>query len=604
MEIVEVMQMRTRRTFLRASLLGAAVSLAAACGPASSAPGPSAPAGSGAANPTAAPKPTSAAAPAATTAAGGAAVASGPTAPPSGAVVSKTGRVQLPSYLPPNGAAADVPGGKITPPGYTAYPKQLIRSVPNPPGKGGEISIITQTLATVPRAMDSNPVWQELNKRVGATLTLNITPFADYGTKIPTILASGDMPDMLFLPNGQQVPGYPAFLDATCADLTPFLSGDAIKNYPNLAAHPTSVWNTTVINNKIYGVGDPIPPYFWVHWHHAELLQQANLQLPKTLADYKSIMQTLLNPNGGQFGLVAEVGYQYGYGVINQLFTSIHGAPNQWSLQNGKLTRLFETDQFKAAVGAARDFWAAGLYEPGGPGYNTLSARDAFLARKGVFRWDGNTADVFNGRGSGGAIVQLQPPSMNRLVPPFGADASTKPTYPLYHGSFGTIVLKKASDDRIRELLGVLNVLASPFGTEERELIQFGLEGRDFTRNQDGAPILNDDGRADWMQWVVADIVNPAPVYFDPLGPDYVQHVVSTLKAYEAVGVTDPTVGFYSETSGRQGLIASQRFGDGITDIVAGRRPMSDLDSLISEWRSNGGDQVRQEYQDAMAAAA
>ena len=118
-----------------------------------------------------------------------------------------------------------------------------------------------------------------------------------------------------------------------------------------------------------------------------------------------------------------------------------------------------------------------------------------------------------------------------------------------------------------------------------------------------GSESINDQGRLDWMQWTIADVVNPAPSYFDPLGPDYVQHLVPMLKQYETVGLQDPTVGFYSETAGRQGLIAGQRFGDGITDIVAGRRPLSDLDSLVSEWRSNGGDQVRQEYLDAMAAA-
>jgi putative aldouronate transport system substrate-binding protein len=575
------MQLRSqlsRRDVLQACVLGAGLSVISACGAPTGAP-----AGTGA------PAPTTAAALGAT---------------PAPAVVSKSGRVTLPTYVPPNWPTPDMPGGAITPPGFTTYPQKLIHSVPNPPGKGGEISITTQTLAALPTPMDSNPVWQELNKRVGATLNISITPFADYGAKIPTIIAGNDITDMLFLPNGQQVSGFPQFLEAKCADLTPFLSGDAVKDYPNLAAHPTSVWKTTVINNKIFGVGDPIPPYFWVHWHHAELFQQAGLQLPKTAADYKATMQTLLNPNAGLYGLVAEVGYQYGFGVLNQLFTSMFGGPNQWSLENGKLTRLYETEQLKAAVGFARDLWAAGLYEPGASGYNTLSARDAFLARKGVFRWDGNTADVYNGRGASGSIVPVDPPAMIRLVPPFGADASTKPTYPLYHGSFGTIVLRKASDDRIRELLGVLNVLASPFGTEERELIAYGMEGRDFTRGSSGAPVLNDQGRLDWMQWVVADIVNPAPSYFDPLGPNYVQHVVNALKDYEAVGVQDPTVGFYSETAGRQGLTANQRFGDGITDIVAGRRPMSDLDSLVGEWRSNGGDQVRQEYMDAMAAAA
>jgi putative aldouronate transport system substrate-binding protein len=76
------------------------------------------------------------------------------------------------------------------------------------------------------------------------------------------------------------------------------------------------------------------------------------------------------------------------------------------------------------------------------------------------------------------------------------------------------------------------------------------------------------------------------------------------LKQYEAVGVEDPTIGFYSDSDSRQGLIASQRLGDGVTDIVAGRRPTSDLPGLVQEWRQNGGDQVRKEYEDAMAAAA
>jgi putative aldouronate transport system substrate-binding protein len=187
-------------------------------------------------------------------------------------------------------------------------------------------------------------------------------------------------------------------------------------------------------------------------------------------------------------------------------------------------------------------------------------------------------------------------------VPPFGADSSTKPTYPLFHGSFGTMVLKKASEDRIRELLSVLNLIASPFGTEEYQLIAYGLEGRDFTRSDTGTPVFTDQGRADWIQPTMQAVVNPARVYFDPLGADYVPHVIGVFKQYEAVGVTDPTVGYYSESNGRQGVVANQRFGDGITDIVVSRRPLSDLDSLLGDWRSSGGDQVRQEFEDAMSA--
>jgi putative aldouronate transport system substrate-binding protein len=42
----------------------------------------------------------------------------------------------------------------------------------------------------------------------------------------------------------------------------------------------------------------------------------------------------------------------------------------------------------------------------------------------------------------------------------------------------------------------------------------------------------------------------------------------------------------------------------GVSDIIQGRRPISDLDSLRSDWKSKVGDKMRGEFQDAIAAAA
>jgi len=42
---------------------------------------------------------------------------------------------------------------------------------------------------------------------------------------------------------------------------------------------------------------------------------------------------------------------------------------------------------------------------------------------------------------------------------------------------------------------------------------------------------------------------------------------------------------------------------DGVSDIVVGRSALSDLDGLVKNWRANGGDKGRGEYQDALAAA-
>ena len=65
----------------------------------------------------------------------------------------------------------------------------------------------------------------------------------------------------------------------------------------------------------------------------------------------------------------------------------------------------------------------------------------------------------------------------------------------------------------------------------------------------------------------------------------------------------DPTVGLYSATDGSKGAALTQTFNDSLADILFGKRPVSDLDSLVRDWRTNGGDTIRSEYEQAFQAA-
>jgi len=69
------------------------------------------------------------------------------------------------------------------------------------------------------------------------------------------------------------------------------------------------------------------------------------------------------------------------------------------------------------------------------------------------------------------------------------------------------------------------------------------------------------------------------------------------------VGIDDPTIGFLSPTSSTKGVVANNTFSDGINDLLTGRRPLTDYDQLVKDWRNSAGDQIRKELQDAMAAA-
>jgi len=67
-------------------------------------------------------------------------------------------------------------------------------------------------------------------------------------------------------------------------------------------------------------------------------------------------------------------------------------------------------------------------------------------------------------------------------------------------------------------------------------------------------------------------------------------------------GVVDPMLAYYSATNFAKGRLAEMNFRQGAVDIVVGRRPMGDYETLVTEWRNTGGEQSRKEYLEAYAA--
>jgi putative aldouronate transport system substrate-binding protein len=43
---------------------------------------------------------------------------------------------------------------------------------------------------------------------------------------------------------------------------------------------------------------------------------------------------------------------------------------------------------------------------------------------------------------------------------------------------------------------------------------------------------------------------------------------------------------------------------DGVSEVVLGRAAVNSIDQLISDWRAQGGDQMRAEFEAAIAAEA
>jgi putative aldouronate transport system substrate-binding protein len=187
---------------------------------------------------------------------------------------------------------------------------------------------------------------------------------------------------------------------------------------------------------------------------------------------------------------------------------------------------------------------------------------------------------------------------------PFAHDGG-KPYYHAGSGQFGvTYIKQQSSPERLKMLLRIANFFAAPFGSQEWLLNYFGLKDTDFTFNADGAPVLTEQGRGE-LTAVWRYVSSPAYALFSAnRSQDFATVSHAAEQAMIAAMDVDPTLGLYSQTAASQGPLTQDALLSGVSDIIQGRRPISDLDGLVAEWRQKAGDKMRGEFQDAIAAAA
>ncbi len=508
------------------------------------------------------------------------------------------GKVKLPTLSPmANLPKADLAGTAdgLVMPGYLKYPANLVKSVPTPPGKGGEVNAITVSLSPAPTALDQNPAWQQVNKELGVSLKIPSISTVDYPNRLSTVIAGSDLPDLIAASIlATTLANLSDFLNSACADLTPYLSGDSVKDYPNLANLPTSAWLPTVFNNKIMAV--PVAsggirsnaPILFARWGD---LDKAGISRIGSLDEFTGVAKQLNNPNGNRWAL--------GANKFAVWMTQVFGGPNNWRESGGKFTKDYETPEFKAAVAYHRDLWDQGLFHPDSAALSGSPAGAQFYGGRFVFSAYASWSSY---QTTWDRSVAADPNFKPRAVLPFSKDGNGRAPQFLGTGGSGIVALKKASPDRIKELLGILNYLAAPMGTTEQLLLQYGVEGAEFTRDPDGNPVPTQQAPQDLaIPWKYVGA--PPDFLYSATSADYVTIAHQTQTEHFASTLADPSVGLYSPTDGSKGAILKTTVTDEVNEIVFGKRPVSALDDIVKEWRTNGGDKIRGEYEQAFAAA-
>ena len=233
-----------------------------------------------------------------------------PSAPQPQATLAPTSATgPLPTYLAPtSGPKPDFHSSdpRITD-GFINYPSPVKTWNAAPPGAGGTLNVFVPAYYPEPAPHDSNPTWKEVEKALNSTVNMIITAMADYSARLQVVMAGNDLPDTIHIVGTVANLISPQFVESQCADLTPYLSGDAARDYPNLAAIPGYAYQGAggVFNNHLYGI--PIHRYLPTFWFFRNSdVWDAEIgadYVPKDADDFKKVLQQLNRPQDGRWAI-------------------------------------------------------------------------------------------------------------------------------------------------------------------------------------------------------------------------------------------------------------------------------------------------------------
>jgi putative aldouronate transport system substrate-binding protein len=450
---------------------------------------------------------------------------------------------------------------------------------------------------------EENRYWRTLEQRLGATLTPTAMPPNGYGQKLYALTASRELPDLVFhviiLPPDQ----VKAFGQGAYTDLTPYLTGAALADYPNLAAFPARTWQSIALGGKLHGVPYPAPLEAALLVFRQDWAARLGTPQPRDADDFLRLLVAMAqgDPGGNgradRHGLGAAKDHLFNLPALQALFR----VPDRWRLNpDGSLVNAIETEEFRQAVAYLRRLSAAGVYHPEAGTMTREQVAAAFMdGRVGGYI---DSLTTLPAAGLRGRMRCADPAADVVGLVSFGHDGGRGVAYTAApaRGLVAIPATVGKDSERVKELLRILDYYAAPFGSEERLFLDYGLAGLHHEVRPDGAPALTPAGKQEIGY--LREVLTGPPAYYYPDYPGEAAYMQGLARDLLAIGVDDPVERAFSPTARYKLNELTRLHAERLTPIITGRAPLGALDDYVKEWRRAGGDRIRQEYEAALRA--
>ncbi|WP_399889772.1 extracellular solute-binding protein [Streptomyces sp. BBFR51] len=505
-----------------------------------------------------------------------------------GTTSGKDAKKLLPAYVAGNVVTPDIPSKNGSAVGFTGKLDlaDLKTSVPKKLGKGGEVTIMSPFWGSPPK--EDNAYYKAMNDLIGVDVVWQNQDGNTYDQKLGAVLASSEVPDVVVVPGWNMTGKIPSAIIGKFADLGPYLSGDAVKEYPNLAAIPTDAWQRSIFGGKLLGL--PMPSSYVsgiVPLYRQDVFEKEGYEVPRSCDEFMALAKDATNARAKRWACLDMKWTAFNaFGVLSGNEKSLG-----WNQVDGKLVYRAETDEYLEALEWTRKLFAAGVVHPDAklgksnaadPGPK-FAAGEFLVYNQDISQWWSRTAEQ-----------AVQNPGFKIWgMDFFGHDGGEPTLWAQNPASIFAFVNKKASKSVIRDVLAVANVTAAPYGTKEYMATNYGVEGTHYTV-KDGVPTKTDQGNIDVMNAYVM-VASPAATIAHPDFPEVAKGQVEWQQRTGAVTRKPTFYGMQIVEPARYTNLSND-FEQLEDDIVRGRKKVGDMQQAVSDWKSKGGDKLRDWY--------
>ncbi|GIN70552.1 putative ABC transporter peptide-binding protein YtcQ [Bacillus sp. J14TS2] len=460
-----------------------------------------------------------------------------------------------------------------------------------------EVHIMSHFFSATPPGKDS-PIKEEIEKATNTKLEIDWVSANNYGDRFNVTLASGELPELMLVPD----PFTPVFRQAADQgafwDLSPY-----IDDYPNIKNGIEEIaWDLTKMNGANYVIPRPRPAegetFFIIR---KDWLDRVDMEVPTNTDELYKVMKAFKEKdpdNNGKddtFGFIGEIGDENmgAMGNFKGIFTGVNG---EWKEGNGQLTHTVFLPETRDALEYLANAYKDGLLAEDFASLQNSQAKDMFKAGKAgiINEKAGALQDYYE------QIIQIEPELKFTDLLPITNINGFNPQGPGFAG--GNVIPKSVPEEKMKEILAMIDRWMED---DVFILHKQGIEGIHH-QVEDGEVVIDTekmekDAVGDFNQIVY--VSDPYASSTKPTFPEDAQKLYEEIQDERAkTSVPNIGMGLYSEKGNTYLPEFRKKVQDLKTKIILGKEPITAWDDLVEQLKDDADmktltEEINESYQ-------